>query len=364
MTELNTMQALEVILKEKCKEATKFPRMHNDYFIQYCSFLNKLRVDIYPQIDTGLGVNSKNPGYYTAHNAEHFDEVVRYAGDLLNANIEDIANWKILQPYELYILLVAIRIHDVGNIHGRDDHEKKCFQFLREHSELLGGDTSELKIIARIAEAHGGKVNGSRDTIGTLNTNDLVGTIRIRSRLLAAIVRFADEICENSGRAAKYLLKHGNLPAHNLIYHKYAASILGSVYGSDDKRVNIQFVLTTDDVSQSWGCEDRKQEDGSFINSVYLIDEILDRLEKMDRERKYCNIHTRGTYAVESIRASIEIVDAKTHETLEKIPVPELMDEGYPENVHSSLKVQLKAYCGSDYAAKYITTISGESNGK
>lgn len=364
MTELTNMQSLELILKEKCKESTKFPRMHNNYFIQYCSFVNKLRVDIYPQIDVGLGVNSATPGYYTAHNAEHFDEVIRYAGDLLSADSEDIGNWKVLQPYELYVLLIAIRIHDVGNIHGRDDHEKKCFQFLREHESLLGGDAAELKIIARIAEAHGGKVNGNRDTIGSLNNTELVGTVKIRSRLLAAIVRFADEICENSGRAAKYLLKHGTIPTHNLIYHKYAAAIRGSLYGADERRVNIKYVLTTEDVSKTWGCEKRKQEDGSFIESVYLIDEILDRLEKMDRERKYCNIHTRGKYAVESIRATIEIVDASTHETLDEIPVPELMDEGYPESVHSSLKVRLKAYCGSDYAAKYITTISDDSNGK
>lgn len=364
MNGLQNMQVLEKILKEKCKDSSKFPKMPNNYFIQYCGFLNHLRTHIYTQIDAGLNSNSATPGYYTAHNAEHFDEVVRYAGNLLSADDCDIERWNILAPYELYVLLVAIRIHDVGNIHGREEHEKRCFPFLREHKALLGDDISELKIIATIAEAHGGKINGNRDTIGLLNSKELVGNISIRPRLLASVVRFADEICENSNRAANYLLQHGKLPKHSEIYHKYANAIRGSVYGHTEKRVNIHFKLTTEDVARAWGCEDRSKTPDVSVCEVYLIDEILDRLEKMDRERKYCNVYSRGTYAVESIRATIDIIDYETHEVLEQIPVPELMDNGYPDNTSSNLKDQLSRYCGSAYASKYNDAAIGDKHGK
>lgn len=353
MNALINPQALEVILEEKCKDSSKFPKMPNNYYVQYCGFVNHLRTHIYPSVDAGLNANSKTSGYYTAHNAEHFDEVVRYAGDLLSAESCDVEKWGTLSPYELYVLLIAIRIHDVGNIHGREDHEKKCFPFLREHKSLLGNDISELKIIANIAEAHGGKVNGSRDTIGALNAIELVGKISIRPRLLAAIVRFADEICENSGRAATYLLENGKLPKHSEIYHKYANAIRGSVYGAAERRVNIKFKLTTEDVAQPWGSEERSKDPETSKCTVYLIDEILDRLEKMDRERRYCNIFSRETYAVESIRATIDIIDSETHDVLEQIPVPELTDKGYPDASNTNLKEQLSRYCGSAFASKY-----------
>ncbi len=348
------MLVLEKILCEKCKDATKFPRMPNKYFDQYCAFVNKLRTDIYPQIDVALAAKSKDPGYYTAHNGEHFDEVVRYAGDLLSATDENMSTWSLLDPYELYVLLVAIRVHDAGNIHGRDGHEKQCFKILLSLKSLLGDDPSELKIISIIAEAHGGNNNGDKDTIQYLNPSELVGKIKIRPRLLAAIVRFADEICENRGRAANYLIENGTLPKQSEIFHRYASSIKGVAYGFDEKRVTVKYVLTTDQVAREWGCDDRKRLDNSIFSTTYLVDEILERLEKMDRERRYCNMYTRGVYAVDSIRATVAIVSNESHDAIDNVPIPELIDTGYPDNNEPKLKEVLEAYCGYAYASKFV----------
>jgi hypothetical protein len=126
MADIPNSQILERLFKEVAADTPKFPRMSNDYYVQYSNFVNALRRDIYPGVDAGLAANSAISGYYTAHNAEHFDEVVRYAGDLLGASTTEGVSKDVLTPYELYILLVAIRVHDVGNIEGREDHEKKC----------------------------------------------------------------------------------------------------------------------------------------------------------------------------------------------------------------------------------------------
>ncbi|XEG74760.1 hypothetical protein QA447_11200 [Pseudomonas sp. abacavir_1] len=355
MTDIPNSQALERIFKERSADRSKFPRMPNDYYIQYASFVNALRKDIYPNVDTGLAANSEESGYYTAHNSEHFDEVVRYAGDLLGANDSSNGTWSELTPYELYVLLVAIRIHDVGNLEGREQHEKKCFKFLREYESLLGGDPAELKIISKIAEAHGGKINGSKDTISFLNSKEQVGNIQIRPRLLASILRFADEICESRNRAANYALKYGVLPRHSEIYHKYAAAIKSSLYGYNERRLTLEFELKINDVTRTWGRSLRKTDEGDFLEEAYLIDEILDRLDKMNRERKYCNMYSRGFYAVESIRATIRVVDEE-HDTLEEISVPELTDMGYPDEGGCKLKdlEGLRAYCGEALAAKML----------
>ena len=176
----------------------ELPNLSNNYFAQYQQMVNVLRADFYPNIGTGLAANSAAPGFYTAHDGQHFDEVVLHAGILVKA--ETLLSAELTNPgptelnaYELYLLLAAIRIHDVGNMYGRDEHEKKCFQILQQLGAAAGLDTAEKKIIARIAQAHGGKTSsGSKDTIGELGISTSSGNVVYRPRLLAGIVRIAD----------------------------------------------------------------------------------------------------------------------------------------------------------------------------
>ncbi|OIQ84250.1 hypothetical protein GALL_339410 [mine drainage metagenome] len=336
MTEL---LPLEKVFVRNAAEKSKFPRQTVDYAAMYLGLLNHLRANIYKDIDAALAANSATPGLYTAHNAEHFDEVVHYAGSLLGVETGD-ENVS-LEPYEIYILLVAIRIHDAGNIHGREDHEKKCFSILRNCGAASGDDDSEKKVIALIAQAHGGKTTaGNKDTISELKDKEPLGKFFIRSRLIASIVRFADEICESRSRAANYLLTYGSIPTHSELFHKYAAAISANVVSHKDRRLTLVYKVKLDDTSRPWGCAIT----GSKTES-YLIDEILERLEKMDRERRYCNRFSRDIYTIDSIRATIDVIDNNV-ETIKTIAVPELYDSGYPDDHSGHLKEELKEFCG------------------
>jgi hypothetical protein len=347
---------LEKLFVKEAADKSKFPSLTVDYVQLYQGLVNYLKTNLYQHIDTGLAANSSISGFYTAHNSEHFDEVVHYAGLLLGVNKGDeVIN---LNPYELYILLVAIRIHDAGNIHGREDHEKQCF-FILKNCGAAGDDDAEKKIIAKIAQAHGGKTStGDKDTIGELDLRKTVAKVFIRPRLIASIVRFADEICENRNRAANYLLKYGNLPKHSEIFHKYAASICANAISSEEHRLIIEYRVSLSDISKPWGCAISGKKTETF-----LIDEILDRLEKMDRERRYCNVYSREVYTINSIRATIEIFDDNhdSHDTVEIISVPELSDSGYPEAKEGGLKEQLKEYCGAKYYQKITQQRVGET---
>lgn len=345
---------LEKVFIRKAAEKSKFPRQTVDYAAMYQGLLNHLRANIYKDIDAALASNSASPGFYTAHNGEHFDEVVHYAGSLLGVEIgnEEVA----LEPYELYILLVAIRIHDAGNIHGREEHEKKCFSVLRNCGAASGDDDSEKKVIALIAQAHGGKTSaGNKDTIGELKDKEPLGKFFIRSRLIASIVRFADEICESRSRAANYLLAYGSIPKHNELFHKYAAAICASVISNKDRRLTLSYKVKLEDISHPWGCAIS----GTKTES-YLIDEILERLEKMDRERRYCNRFSREIYTIDSIRATIDVIDQDV-ETIKAIAVPELCDFGYPDDSLGHLKEELKEYCGPAFYKSLSEQNVGES---
>lgn len=348
---------LEELFRQRAeKYRTELPQMNADYFAQYMQLLNIFRTEYYPKVDAGLAANSSEPGLYTAHDSEHFDEVVLHAGELVNANMSLKAGFSFaaseLNAYELYILLVAIRVHDVGNIYGRKDHEKKCFTILRDIGGAAGPDNGEKKAIANIAQAHGGRTSAdSKDTIGSLEIQTLAGAISFRPRLLAGIVRIADEICENRRRAANVLLRNGNLPKHNEIYHRYAASLGGNRWSVNDRALYLNFEVKLSEVEKPWGCEERKDALQNIVSETYLLDEIFIRLEKMDLERRYCNMFTREIFTIDAIKATIKVVD-DDHDSIEIIRVPELSDRGYPESGGLGLRSEMKSYCGSEYGAK------------
>lgn len=347
----------ELFHKRALGRPAELPNLNNDYIAQYQQMVNVLRNEYYPNIGTGLAANSTAPGFYTAHDGQHFDEVVLHAGILVKAEGSlpgpvTIPGPAELNAYELYLLLAAIRIHDVGNMYGRDEHEKKCFPILQRLGAAAGPNNTEKKIIARIAQAHGGKTsNGLKDTIGELEISTRSGIVVYRPRLLAGIVRIADEICENSRRAANVLLNERKLPPQSEIYHRYAASIVGNSWSPTDRALHLKFEARLCDIERPWGCEERRINTNTVVTEVYLMDEILSRLEKMDRERRYCNMYTREMFTIDAIKVTMDIVSDEDHDCIESVKIPELSDRGYPEDQETGLREQLQNYCGAAYGA-------------
>lgn len=344
---------LEEFFRNKCEATpTELPHHSRNYFAQYLQILNALQCDYYPVVDAGLATNSTPPGLYTAHDCVHFDEVVIQAGSLIgieaNNCCDSITTLPRLSAYELYVLLVAIRIHDVGNMYGRGEHEKRCFYILRNLGDAAGSHDPEKKMIANIAEAHGGKTgDGSKDTIALLNSVDDFGQSTVRSRLLAGIVRIADEICENKRRAASKLLASNAVPKHNEIYHKYAESITSNKWEPTARTLRLKFNPRIEDLSRMWGCEERLTKTNT-VSEVHLFDEIVSRLAKMDQERRYCNRFTRDLFTIDCIRAAIEVVD-KDQSVVQVVPI-ELQDIGYPDSSETvRVRQGLENYCKSAY---------------
>ncbi len=344
---------LEILFENKSQDKSELPHLTTDPFNTYTSIVNYLRSDIYPLIDAGLAALSEDNGFYTLHGPEHFDEVVRYAGLLLGCERGDeVLNH--LSAYELYVLLLAIRLHDAGNMYGREGHEKRVFQILKQMGKLSGSDEFEKRFIADIAEAHGGKApDGSKDTIGQLKESVSYGSVEIRPRLLAAIVRFADEICESRPRAANTLLETSDLPKKNEVFHKYASSIKSVKVKTTEKSVEIKFAFSVNDAHRKWG-----KGQGGIMQEVYLIDEILDRLEKMFLERQYCTKFMRDICNIERVRADIEIFD-DNYQTIKDIHILS-EEEGYPVSAYR-LREKYIQYSGEKLHEELLSISAGKS---
>lgn len=295
-----------------------------DYPARYKTKLNALRASVYPAIDGGLSALSKEKGgIYTGHDSKHFDEVVTYAGQLIGTDHGAFT------PLELYLLLMSIRVHDVGNISGREAHETRCLEILNEISDLAD-DTFETQLISKIAEAHGGKhPTHGKDTIAGLSSFEHLSSFEVKAQTLAAITRFADEICETSRRASTFLLLKGRLPESNEIYHQYAYAVKASLV--KERILHLTYQIPKNLLSRTW---DMPVGDGT-TTKVYLSGYILDRLEKINTERMYYNQYVDRNFQVLNIQAKIQVVADERGDVITQ-QIVNTVTAGYPDNGYSN----------------------------
>ncbi len=325
-----TLLPIEAWLKKKAEDPNYFPNSSDSHFDRYWTVKANLE-PLYKWI--GAGTSAEDSGIYTDHSLDHFNAVLRYTGYLLglpqHGDSSDLNVDLNLTPYEVYLTLVSILLHDAGNIYGRQGHEKKPFQILKDMGKAACPDGFEAKTIARIAKVHGGKQTDhkgelTKDTIAnsSLNTSDSYKGIPYRGRLIAAIVRFADEICEDRDRAAQPLLHSQSLPKKSEIFHRYAHSISSVDVDLQGKTIKIKYELEKEDAIKKFG-----KGNNESVQDVYLIDEINERLEKMYCELSYCRRFFAEVLSIDVIRATIIIHD---DEELAHKQTFELREHGYP----------------------------------
>ncbi len=322
-TSNNDLLALELLLSNTPKGQTKFPEPNVDYFARYTNIKNHLNDHYFKYI--GAGTSSKNGYFFTDHSQDHFNYVIRYAGKLIGlSDADDTNNFNRLNIYEVYMLLIAILLHDAGNAEGREEHEKKPFVILKEMGALAGIDDFEKRNIADIAEVHGGVTqSGSKDTIGAKKKpdNDEYHGIKFRPNLLAAILRFADEICEDGTRTSKALLDKGVISSDSEIHHRYAESIKNVQVDTQDKSICLKHVIQVSILKNKFPYNNK---------NIYLTDYILERLDKMNCERIYCSRFMYEIVQLKKIKTALIILDDEHNEVFNQALV--LEDEGYPSS--------------------------------
>lgn len=273
------------------------------YFSRYQTALGKLRSGPYRTTNVGLALLSSPQGLYTDHGPEHFDEVVRYLGEIIPS--DEVKPNGAVAPYELFIILVAARIHDVGNNEGRANHEQRCYKVLKDIGD--GSDRVERLLIAGIAQAHGGSsTRGCKDTIGDLSSSSGVFSVSVNARKCAALVRIADEICENRKRAFEGFDFTNEKIKNNELHHVYAWCISRNSFSSLDRHLTIEFDIPFVMLDRRFTIivHDKPTE-------TLLIEEIARRLEKLDLERRYCNTYLPESLRIRGIKVIIRVYEDK-----------------------------------------------------
>lgn len=300
----------------------------DDFVAKYRVLKDALRADIYPHINAALA--QEGGLIFTDHGPDHFESVINAAGDLLY--VDDKRRELSLNAYEVYILLVTILLHDAGNIISRKTHTDDAKGILEFYMQNISTGILETKVISDIARAHGGKSlrDGSNDTIRDLNPEHSERRAKIRPQLIAALLRFADEICEDNSRACSFYenlkSEQRQLPEGCQIFHKYASSINSSLYDFDTKFVRLQFCIFKKDLFNKYG----KLTSSESIENIYLLDEIYSRINKMYKEWLYCNDFFDRVIEVKGIKVMILILTDDGRKELKKIEFDTEQFKGYP----------------------------------
>ncbi|MBO0931892.1 HD domain-containing protein [Fibrella aquatilis] len=322
---------------EQPDQANHFPDVANDnYYHAYTQFESWLKRNVHNNVNqVAMMIDG---GYLTDHGPGHIKTVIQRASDLLGTT-EPYP----LGPYEIFMLLTAIQVHDAGHIiGGRTGHEQNT-QPLLKHLDV---DRTEQVYIGRIARAHGGKLpDGDKDTIEKgLPIKDTFNSVSFRPRFLASLLRFADELADDRTRSARYVHEQGILPTSSEVYHAYAEALYSVDVYSEKQEIELSFELPAAKVDTP-STKGKKDEEGNeIIDNVYLLDEIFNRTYKMYQECVYCMRFFPAELQIKTITVKINVVDDDTRSPIHEPIGYQLKERGYPQ----FLATTIEGMCGPD----------------
>lgn len=318
---------------EKNKSYMEFPHQEN-YFNKYRVISDELNKWVHNEVNAGA--NKTDQSFLTNHGSDHINTLIIRVSEFLDEN-DSIA----LTKFEAFILLSAIHFHDVGNILGRKNHEINAKEIIRLFGTgIVGQNELVYDYIYDIAKAH------KNNEIDYLPAKEHVYDKILRPQLLAAILKFADELAENFSRASNINLILENIPDESLLFHKYASCINSIIPNPNSREVQMIFHVHEEDACKSY------LKNGE---SIYLIDEIYLRTLKTYSERVYCMKYMRPYINFDIIKVRIDI--KKKDGT--KFSNGYILAEQGIENINMDevLKLcpELKNFLGKDFCNKLIS---------
>lgn len=313
---------LEEITEEFARKKNSFPRSGAlDYPAVVAGWIAQLDGFVLPYITAGANA-ADGTGHLTMHDKEHVVRVRQVAANLIAES--DMID---LTYFELTPLLVAIYLHDIGNSLGRAGHERQIHRALSAAGTKLSIDQVEYATAKQIAGVHGGTANGSKDTISTLQERAAVSGEHIRPRLLAAILRLADELADDPARANRVQMGAGVLSPASEVYHVVAASLHSQMPDYSAREISLSFTFNDPSLF--------KRKLGKGDGQVYLLNEIFERSMKTFNEARYCSRFMRPYLEFERIKVDIMIFDDHS-EPLHNI-IYTIAERGYgdhPSNIY------------------------------
>lgn len=305
------------IPKEKFKNQKDYPKI-------YSLTKDLLNTQVHSEIKA-IACSIIPDEFLNNHGEGHVNTVISRASDIIQIFDFD------LTPYEAFLLLMGIQLHDAGHIvNGRKEHEKNIApiiaQLFTTKTGIASIDKIERRYINLISRAHSGK----DDPIGKLDEKGQFCSDEFRLRLLAAIIRFADELADDCLRASSFILDIDpeKIGEKSKIFHLYSEALVSCNIIKESREILMVFALDKSSIKEAIQIKD---------GDKYLIDEIYDRSIKTFNECIYCNRFLPATIRIQTISVKITFVDEKTYTDFFDPISYRLEEKGYPTMNKSSI---------------------------
>lgn len=261
---LDIQTGLEKMLVEKLQSDDSLSEeLKNQLTTFYFSAKESLKSNIYGEIK---GVEKD----LTYHDISHIINVQDNAAMLIGNDGRSRYN-----GVELYFLALSILFHDVGNINGRENHNRKVTNIYNMVRNKNSHFNQERRLVLQAVGAHCGESSkGDKDTLNELAENSDLFSHPLRLRELASVLRFADELAEGPQRTSDYMIENCKIDWNSRIYHEYA-QITRPYIDRGGSRIAVTYDI---DCSQ---CESLQQ----------LLRFSYKRVIKLDIERRYCKYY-------------------------------------------------------------------------
>lgn len=231
----------------------------------------------------------------TDHGPRHIQDVMNRVLSVISMNRDEHG----LNARDLYVLLMAILFHDVGNLYGRSRHNERIgrmFDYARGTDAKV---RREKALVRKAAQAHSGKSSaGDENTLIELDDREHSpdGVIQLLS--IAAVLRFADELAEGPQRTTEFYRTEIGYEEKSDIYHQYArcTSVLAD---RANGRVCLSYDIYLDDYLLASGELDKKK-------LIKLFEFIKHRIGKLDQERRYTRYYCKIIEPFKSTEVKID----------------------------------------------------------
>lgn len=297
---------------------SRMPSRHKDYISTYKVIKETLATKYYQSTGSALGQSGSR---FTRHDITHVDDVIDIAGRIIGIDKSSVDD-SLITPYETFVLLLAILVHDAGNAYERHGHEIMAAQILRDLGTSSPLNEIERRLIAGIASAHGGRTpNNDRATIEDRVKEDVseIDGFKVNGRRIAALVRLADEFSERSRRADSIALETRK-PSESYLPNYFCQSVNVKI-DSASRSASMDFHVEKSSLTEMHP----DPENGN--KGTLIVDYIAKRLDKADLERRYCNRFLSGWRPMDTFRSSIKIYENDVE--IDALSAT-LSDTGYP----------------------------------
>ena len=267
------------------------------------------------------GENDRRFTIMTTHGPRHVADLITNL-DKLARNIDQKGNSNMgrLDIHEAYILLCSAHLHDVGNIGGRKNHPDEIRDKIASNKTRIAGTFSAQQIF-EVASAHGGEDEEfGKDKIRRIRTGKGTGP---RLQLLAAMLRLADELAENPERVPEAILERLKAVPESLLAFAYARCFQDFHIEGETLQINFRVCPSQRNLTT--------EVEGDTVTFFKFLET---RIDKMEKEAKYCSQYGRPELNIAEIKIAIFFHEDEIPSKVERTANLTLeLEQGYPEEL-------------------------------